>query len=64
MLAALAQIAGNTPNAGPQGTGSFVAGKLEGSGNPMVAGKPEATGNPVSGQSAGTTSKMDKMEKK
>lgn len=56
---ALAQTAANTPNTGPQGTGSFVAGKPEGTGNP-VAGKPEGTGNPVSGQSAGTTSKMGK----
>lgn len=56
---ALAQTAGNTPNTGPQRTGSFVAGKPEGTGNP-VAGKPEGTGNPVSGQSAGTTSKMGK----
>ena len=59
----VAQTAGGTENAGPQGTGNFVAGQTERYGVP-VGGKPEGTGNPVAAQPADKMNEMKKMGKK
>jgi hypothetical protein len=41
---AFAQLAGDTQNTGPQGTGNFVAGNPAGNGTDFVAGNPAGNG--------------------
>lgn len=41
---AFAQLAGDTQNTGPQGTGNFVRGNPEGNGTDFVRGNPAGNG--------------------
>lgn len=41
---AYAQLAGDTQNTGPQGTGNFVSGNPAGNGTDFVAGNPAGNG--------------------